>query len=128
MILGYLNGISLKLEYLYILNSLLLSILISVILYSVVLLITYKQYDIEKVSAYECGFHPFEDTREKFNVRFYLVSILFIIFDLEISFLFPWAVNLRNIDMFGFWTMFLFLVILTVGFIYEWLKGALDWE
>jgi NADH-quinone oxidoreductase subunit A len=89
MILGYLNGISLKLEYLYILNSLLLSILISVILYSVVLLITYKQYDIEKVSAYECGFHPFEDTREKFNVRFYLVSILFIIFDLEISFLFP---------------------------------------
>jgi NADH:ubiquinone oxidoreductase subunit 3 (subunit A) len=89
MILGFFNGISLKLEYLYIFNSLSLSVLISVLLYSVVLLITYKQYDIEKVSAYECGFHPFEDTREKFNVRFYLVSILFIIFDLEITFLFP---------------------------------------
>jgi NADH:ubiquinone oxidoreductase subunit 3 (subunit A) len=128
MILGFFNGISLKLEYLYIFNSLSLSVLISVLLYSVVLLITYKQYDIEKVSAYECGFHPFEDTREKFNVRFYLVSILFIIFDLEITFLFPWAVNLRNMDMFSFWSMCLFLLILTIGFIYEWLKGALDWE
>lgn len=105
-----------------------LSILISALLYFVVLLFTYKEYDIEKISAYECGFHPFEDTREKFNVRFYLVSILFIIFDLEITFLFPWAVNLSNIDFFGFWVMFIFLFILTIGFVYEWINGALDWK
>ncbi|MGI4852049.1 MAG: NADH-quinone oxidoreductase subunit A [Janthinobacterium lividum] len=82
----------------------------------------------EKLSAYECGFEAFEDTRGKFDVRFYLVAILFIIFDLEIAFLFPWAICLRDIGFFGFWSMMIFLAILTVGFIYEWKKGALDWE
>jgi len=84
--------------------------------------------DAEKLSAYECGFPPFSDARAKFDVRFYLVSILFIIFDLEIAFLFPWAVALSDIGLVGFWSMMLFLAILTVGFIYEWKKGALEWE
>jgi len=119
---------SILFEFFSIYNSLILSILISFILYNLVVILTYKQYDLEKVSAYECGFHPFEDTRDKFNVRFYLVSILFIIFDLEITFLFPWAINLRNIEFFGFWNMLIFLFILTIGFIYEWIKGALDWD
>lgn len=87
-----------------------------------------KQPDLEKVSAYECGFDPFSDTRGRFDVRFYLVSILFIIFDLEVSFLFPWSVSLSQIDLFGFWTMIFFLFILLVGFVYEWRKGALEWE
>jgi NADH-quinone oxidoreductase subunit A len=82
----------------------------------------------EKDSAYECGFEPFGDARSKFDVRFYLVSILFIIFDLEIAFLFPWAVALGKIGAYGFWSMVTFLGVLTVGFIYEWRKGALDWE
>lgn len=84
--------------------------------------------DSEKDSAYECGFEAFDDARSKFQVRFYLVAILFIIFDLEIAFLFPWAVSLGQIGMFGFWSMMVFLGILTVGFIYEWKKGALEWE
>ncbi len=84
--------------------------------------------DSEKLSAYECGFDAFDDARHKFDVRFYLVAILFIIFDLEIAFLFPWAVSLGEIGMFGFWSMVVFLGVLTVGFIYEWNKGALDWE
>jgi NADH-quinone oxidoreductase subunit A len=84
--------------------------------------------DTEKLSAYECGFEPFEDTRGRFDVRFYLVAILFIIFDLEVAFLFPWAVSLGNIGIFGFWSMMIFLGVLTIGFIYEWKKGALEWE
>ena len=84
--------------------------------------------DDEKLSPYECGFEPFEDSRMKFDVRFYLVAILFIIFDLEVAFLFPWAVSLGNIGLLGFWSMMFFLLILTVGFVYEWKKGALDWE
>lgn len=84
--------------------------------------------DSEKNSAYECGFPPFGDARSKFDVRFYLVSILFIIFDLEIAFLFPWAISLGKIGVYGFWSMIVFLSVLTVGFIYEWRKGALDWE
>lgn len=115
-------------EYIYIFIPLCLSLVICILLFGIVTLITYKQYDLEKISAYECGFHPYEDTREKFNIRFYLVSILFIIFDLEITFLFPWAVSLSHSDLFGFWSMFIFLIILTIGFIYEWIKGALDWE
>jgi len=82
----------------------------------------------EKLSPYECGFEPFADARSKFDVRFYLVSILFIIFDLEVAFLFPWAVSLGKIGLFGFWSMIVFLAVLTVGFIYEWKKGALEWE
>ena len=84
--------------------------------------------DPEKLSAYECGFEAFDDSRMEFDVRFYLVAILFIIFDLEIAYLFPWAVSLSNIGIYGFWSMMIFLSILTIGFIYEWKKGALDWE
>jgi len=87
-----------------------------------------KKPDAEKLSAYECGFEPFSDSRIEFDVRFYLVAILFIIFDLEIAFLFPWAVSLGNIGALGFWSMMIFLFVLTVGFIYEWKKGALDWD
>ena len=87
-----------------------------------------KNPDPEKLSAYECGFEPFQDSRMEFDVRFYLVAILFIIFDLEIAFLFPWAISLGNIGLLGFISMMIFLFILTVGFIYEWKKGALDWE
>ena len=84
--------------------------------------------DSEKLSAYECGFEAFSDSRMKFDIRFYLVAILFIIFDLEVAFLFPWAVSLGKIGALGFWSMMIFLSVLTVGFIYEWKKGALDWE
>ena len=87
-----------------------------------------KQPDPEKLSAYECGFEPFEDSRMEFDVRFYLVAILFIIFDLEIAFLFPWAISLGGIGALGFWSMMFFLGVLTIGFIYEWKKGALEWE
>ena len=87
-----------------------------------------KKPDPEKLSAYECGFEAFSDSRMEFDVRFYLVAILFIIFDLEIAFLFPWAISLGNIGSLGFWSMMIFLFILTIGFIYEWKKGALDWD
>ena len=87
-----------------------------------------KNPDPEKLSAYECGFEPFNDSRMEFDVRFYLVAILFIIFDLEVAFLFPWAISLGSIGVFGFWSMMIFLLILTIGFIYEWKKGALEWE
>lgn len=92
------------------------------------LLIAIKRPDPEKVSAYECGFEAFDDARMKFDVRFYLVAILFIIFDLEVAFLFPWAAAFHNVGWFGFWSMMLFLGILTIGFIYEWRKGALEWD
>ena len=87
-----------------------------------------KNPDPEKLSAYECGFEPFNDSRMEFDVRFYLVAILFIIFDLEIAFLFPWAISLGAIGLYGYISMLVFLFILTIGFIYEWKKGALDWE
>ena len=87
-----------------------------------------KNPDPEKLSAYECGFEPFNDSRMEFDVRFYLVAILFIIFDLEIAFLFPWAISLGGIGPTGFWSMMFFLGVLTIGFIYEWKKGALEWE
>ena len=95
-------------------------------------IVAYKQPDPEKLSAYECGFNAFDDARMKFDVRFYLVSILFIIFDLEVAFLFPWAVALKHmppdVGQFAFWSMMAFLGVLTVGFVYEWMKGALEWE
>ena len=91
-------------------------------------IVAYKNPDPEKLSAYECGFDAFDDARMKFDVRFYLVSILFIIFDLEIAFLFPWAVAFKEVGLFGFWSMMLFLAVLTIGFIYEWKKGALEWD
>lgn len=91
-------------------------------------LVAYSAPDPEKLSAYECGFNAFDDARMKFDVRFYLVSILFIIFDLEVAFLFPWAISFGDVGWFGFWSMMVFLGILTVGFIYEWRKGALEWD
>jgi NADH-quinone oxidoreductase subunit A len=101
---------------------------ISVVLLIVPFVVAYKQPDPEKLSAYECGFNAFDDARMKFDVRFYLVAILFIIFDLEVSFLFPWAVVFRDLGGFGFWSMMVFLAVLTIGFIYEWKKGALEWD
>jgi NADH-quinone oxidoreductase subunit A len=91
-------------------------------------LVAYQRPDPEKLSAYECGFNAFDDARMKFDVRFYLVSILFIIFDLEVAFLFPWAVTFKAVGLFGFWSMIVFLAVLTIGFIYEWKKGALEWD
>jgi NADH-quinone oxidoreductase subunit A len=91
-------------------------------------LVAKQNPDSEKLSPYECGFEPFSDSRTKFDVRFYLVSILFIIFDLEVAFLFPWAISLGDIGALGFWSMIIFLGVLTVGFVYEWKKGALEWE
>jgi NADH-quinone oxidoreductase subunit A len=92
------------------------------------LVLVRQRPDSEKLSPYECGFEPFEDARIRFDVRYYLVAILFIIFDLEVAFLFPWAVSLGDIGVFGFWSMVVFLGVLTVGFVYEWNKGALEWE
>jgi NADH-quinone oxidoreductase subunit A len=91
-------------------------------------LVTVNNPDPEKVSAYECGFNAFDDARMKFEVRYYLVSILFIIFDLEVAFLFPWTVAFKSVGAFGFWSMIIFLIVLTVGYIYEWRKGALEWD
>ncbi len=91
-------------------------------------LVAFSRPDSEKLSAYECGFNAFDDARMTFDVRFYLVSILFIIFDLEVAFLFPWAVAFKQVGLFGFWSMMVFLGVLTVGFIYEWKKGALEWD
>jgi NADH-quinone oxidoreductase subunit A len=90
--------------------------------------IAYQNPDPEKLSAYECGFNAFDDARMKFDVRFYLVSILFIIFDLEVAFLFPWAITFKEVGLFGFWSMMAFLAVLTIGFVYEWKKGALEWD
>ena len=91
-------------------------------------IVAYQQPNAEKLSAYECGFNAFDDARMKFDVRYYLVAILFIIFDLEVSFLFPWAVAFGEIGVFGFWAVMVFLAVLTIGFIYEWRKGALEWD
>ena len=115
-------------EYLPILLFLGLAIALSVVMVLASLVAGRQRPDAEKLSAYECGFEAFEDARRKFDVRFYLVAILFIIFDLEVAFLFPWAVTLGEIGWLGFWSMMGFLGVLTVGFIYEWRKGALDWE
>ncbi|NNE23331.1 MAG: NADH-quinone oxidoreductase subunit A [Rhizobiales bacterium] len=101
---------------------------IAIALMASALILAVRKPDPEKLSAYECGFDAFDDARMKFDVRFYLVAILFIIFDLEVAFLFPWAVSLKEVGVFGFWSMMIFLAILTVGFIYEWRKGALEWD
>ena len=115
-------------EYLTIILFLFIALLLSVGFISLNFLASPKNPDPEKLSAYECGFEPFEDSRMEFDVRFYLVAILFIIFDLEIAFLFPWAISLGNIGALGFWSMMIFLAVLTIGFIYEWKKGALELE
>jgi NADH-quinone oxidoreductase subunit A len=101
---------------------------IGLVLLTMAFLVAYKQPDPEKLSAYECGFNAFDDARMKFDVRFYLVAILFIIFDLEVSFLFPWAVAYGQLGVYGFVSMMLFLAVLTIGFMYEWKKGALEWD
>ncbi|GAB4572128.1 MAG: NADH-quinone oxidoreductase subunit A [Rhodothalassiaceae bacterium] len=119
---------ALLLEYLPILIFLGVAILFSVAFIGLAWFIAEQRPDSEKVSAYESGFEAFTDSRSQFDVRFYLVSILFIIFDLEVAFLFPWAVSLGDIGLFGFWSMMAFLAVLTVGFVYEWKKGALEWE
>ena len=115
-------------DYLPIIIFLLIALGLSCALVVISFILSPKRTDSEKLSAYECGFEPFEDSRMVFYVRFYLVAILFIIFDLEIAFLFPWAITLGNIGLLGFSSMMIFLFILTIGFIYEWKKGALDWE
>ena len=115
-------------DYLPIILFLIIALGLSVAFIVVNFIFSPKKPDPEKLSAYECGFEPFEDSRMEFDVRFYLVAILFIIFDLEIAFLFPWAISLGKIGLFGFFSMMIFLFILTIGFIYEWKKGALDWE
>ncbi len=115
-------------NYLTIIIFLLISLILSVGFIVLNFIASPKNPDPEKLSAYECGFEPFNDSRMEFDIRFYLVAILFIIFDLEIAFLFPWAITLGDIGIFGFVSMMIFLSILTVGFIYEWKKGALDWE
>ena len=115
-------------DYLSIIIFLIMAIALSVGFILINYLASPRNPDPEKLSAYECGFEPFSDSRMEFDVRFYLVAILFIIFDLEIAFLFPWAISLGQIGLFGFFSMMIFLFILTIGFIYEWKKGALDWE
>jgi NADH-quinone oxidoreductase subunit A len=118
----------LNFEYFYIVVCLVISTILALVIIFLSYLIVFQQSDSEKISAYECGFQPFEEARSKFNIKFYLVAILFIIFDLEIMFLFPWSVSLFILGLDGFWSMCFFLFILTLGFIYEWKKGALDWE
>ncbi len=115
-------------EYLPILIFLAIAIAMSVMMVMASYMIARQRPDSEKASAYECGFEAFDDARSKFDVRFYLVAILFIIFDLEVAFLFPWAATLGDIGLLGFWSMVVFLLILTIGFVYEWKKGALEWE
>ena len=115
-------------DYLSIILFLVIALFLSIGFIFVNYLAAPKNPDPEKLSAYECGFEAFDDSRMEFDVRFYLVAILFIIFDLEIAFLFPWAISLGNIGIFGFWSMMFFLGILTIGFIYEWKKGALEWD
>ena len=119
---------SFLLDYLPILVFLFIAGGLSLIMVVASLIVGKQNPDSDKLAAYECGFDAFDDARHKFDVRFYLVAILFIIFDLEIAFLFPWAVSLGTIGLFGFWSMMIFLAVLTVGFIYEWNKGALEWE
>ena len=117
-----------NLDYIFILIFIVIGAGMAIAMYLLSKILSPSSPDTEKLSAYECGFEAFDDARSKFDVKFYLVSILFIIFDLEIAFLFPWAVSLSNIGALGFYSMMFFLFILNVGFIYEWKNGALDWE
>jgi len=115
-------------EYLSIIIFFFIALAISIGFVVINYLLSPKNPDPEKLSAYECGFEAFSDSRIQFDVRFYLVAILFIIFDLEIAFLFPWAISLKNIGLLGFFSMMIFLLVLTIGFIYEWKKGVLEWD
>ena len=115
-------------EYLPILIFLGIAIALGIVLILAAVVLAVRNPDPEKISAYECGFNAFDDARMKFDVRFYLVAILFIIFDLEIALLFPWAVAFKDVGLVGFWSMMVFLAVLTIGFAYEWKKGALEWD
>lgn len=115
-------------EYLPILIFLGIAVALGIVLILAAVIVAVRHPDAEKLSAYECGFNAFDDARMKFDIRFYLVAILFIIFDLEIAFLFPWAVSFGQVGVVGFWSMMVFLAVLTIGFAYEWKKGALEWE
>lgn len=115
-------------EYLPILMFFGVAVGLAVVMVAASVIVGQQKPDAEKLSAYECGFEAFGDARRQFDVRFYLVAILFIIFDLEVAFLFPWAITLGELGVFGFWSMMIFLGVLTVGFVYEWRKGALEWE
>ena len=115
-------------NYLPILIFLVLGLILGAVLFTLGYVLGPNRPDAEKQAPYECGFDAFDDARMQFDVRYYLIAILFIIFDLEIAFFFPWAVALREIGMVGFWAMMLFLAVLVIGFIYEWRKGALEWE
>lgn len=115
-------------NYLSILIFIIISACLAFVLIIIPFIINKSHPDKEKLSTYECGFESFGNAKKKFDIRFYLVSILFIIFDLEIAFLFPWAVMLKEIGLIGFWSMIAFIVTLTIGFVYEWKKGALEWE
>jgi NADH:ubiquinone oxidoreductase subunit 3 (subunit A) len=106
----------------------LVSFLLATLFISLPFVLASQKADPEKLSAYECGFDPFDDARARFDIRFYLVALLFLVFDLEVSFLFPWSVCLSTVNESGFWSMIGFLLVLTVGFVYEWQKGALEWE
>jgi NADH-quinone oxidoreductase subunit A len=119
---------TLVIEYLPVVIFLAIAIVLSCLFLVASSLLAPRKPDPEKLSAYECGFNAFDDARMKFDVRFYLVSILFIIFDLEVAFLFPWAAAFGDVGWFGFWSMMIFLGVLTVGFAYEWKKGALEWD
>jgi NADH-quinone oxidoreductase subunit A len=118
----------LLLDYLPLVVFIGVALVIALVLMVIPFMVAYRAPDPEKLSAYECGFNAFDDARMQFDVRFYLVAILFIIFDLEVSFLFPWAVAFGDLGVFGFWSMMVFLGVLTIGFIYEWRKGALEWD
>jgi NADH:ubiquinone oxidoreductase subunit 3 (subunit A) len=115
-------------EYLGIFIYFIFALFLALIISGLSFVVAIRKSDPEKISAYECGFDPFDDARSRFDVQFYLVAILFIIFDLEVTFLFPWALTLQYSGFFGFWSMMVFLLILTLGFVYEWRKGALDWS
>lgn len=123
----YFNNI-LSHQYFVILICLVFSVILGFIIFGLSYLLAVQNPDSEKISAYECGFEPFEDARNKFDVRFYIVAILFIIFDIEVVYLFPWSICLSQIGFTGFWIMIIFLIILTLGFIYEIVKKALDWQ
>jgi NADH-quinone oxidoreductase subunit A len=115
-------------EHLSLLIVFIVALILAIVLFSLSYIVAKQVPDAEKISAYECGFDPFEDARNTFDVRFYLVAILFIIFDLEAAFLYPWAVSLSNITSVGFWSMFDFMFELCIGFVYVWKRGALEWE
>jgi NADH-quinone oxidoreductase subunit A len=116
------------LEFIIIAKFLIICVTVVLLLFSISFFLVYQTPEKEKFSSYECGFNPFSDARSKFEVRFYLVAVLFLLFDLEISFLFPWIISLYNLEWAAYYVMMFFLILLSIGFIYEWAKGALEWE